>query len=291
MDENSATMNRFILSLFTACLFLFTACKKTGTGTGTGDQPTYFFSNTDWTGVANTYGYQYPQPLYLHFYDSTVVAYCLFQWYVGQDLVRNDSLVGSITSVDTVTYAAYGITTVHVNYPKTNDQQEYHFSTGNKMDGGSLNSTAPANQQFTVSVQICPPSPPDMKGTFWTTDPLDPNNPPPKGAYEYPDLVGIDFKTDGRTYYTRNGNGVELGHSFPPIILSIDFTQVGRKVYFSGYNEETFTLLGYFGVLSPDGKTLYCDTRFGGTARLPVQQNPNGAYGPSGVTPVMHRSN
>jgi hypothetical protein len=34
---------------------------------------TYFFENTQWTGIANTYGQTYPQPFYLRFNgDSTV---------------------------------------------------------------------------------------------------------------------------------------------------------------------------------------------------------------------------
>ena len=221
----------------------------------------------------------------MHIYnDSTVVAYALFTWF-GDDnsLVTADSLVGHITNIDTVTF---GPTTIYVNYPLTNDQQRYHFYPDTTLKGGSLNSMASASKQFMPMLSICPKIIPDVQGK-WTTAPLDPNNLNPPVAHQYPDLADIFFN-NGNTYYERGGQPAT--GPVPGNDITVAYEQDGRRVYFSGYNEQKSLLIQYFGVIQPDGATMFCDSRDHIDTRLPNYVETSQPYGPNGSIPTMTRT-
>src|SRR5450631_2199993 len=123
--------------LICATLFFYGCGHKDMTQPGgpTGSTGAYFFANTEWTGIANTYGQTYPQPFYLRFNgDSTVSVNALFSWYINNQFVSNDSTIGKITSIDT----SNGQTNISVNYPLSNDDQIYTIMNKNTMSGGSI---------------------------------------------------------------------------------------------------------------------------------------------------------
>ena len=289
-------MKHFALCLLAAALLLAGCKKETKPGNlptdpNTPNFPltpitTYSFANTEWTGVAETYGWIFPQPMYLKFNgDTAVTVYALFHWYEGQTFVENDSLNGTITSVDTVTY---GWTTITVNFAKTNDQQIYRIMNKNTLSGGSLNSAAAINKQYTLNLNLCTGAAPDVSGTNWDTDVV----PGSTGVYQphwYPDLETFSFKTNGTTSYTRNGVGVTIVGVTQYQELTFPYTQKGWRLFFAGYNEEKQVLLVYFGVLTPDGMTIVADTRETGVARLPSYTQINPIYGEAGATPLVHK--
>lgn len=244
----------------------------------------YFFENTEWTGVAATYGQTYQQPCYLRFNgDSTVSIYALFNWIIGGGLVAVDSIVGTVTGIDVTSTS----TTINVNFPFTNDQQIYTIIDQNKLQGGSASSTsATYYTSFSMQMQLSPNPAPSIIATSWKTDKM--TGGPTDGMYQYPDINDFDFGADGNTSYVRNGKIITYT---PPDIQKIlySYAQVGPKIYFAGYDETTDKLIGYFGILSPDGNTLFADTRNRLEARLPNYVQTIYWYGPPGSTPVTHK--
>jgi hypothetical protein len=249
----------------------------------------YFFANTEWTGLAGTYGQTYSQPCYLHFNgDTTVAVYVLFNMYSGTDVFNQDSMIGKITAIDTVTG---GQTTISVNFPLTNDQQVYTITDKNKLQGSpSATTLAAAGTQFTTSAELCPAIIPSVKGSNWNTDKMTDGG-PTDGMYEFPDISFLTFGSDGNTSYVRNGKIITYTPPEQDLLVLYEYNQTGPRLYFAGYNETTDKLLVYYGVLSPDGKTIWADTRLRQDARLPYYFQTIFWYGPPGVTPNMHKLN
>src|SRR5260221_5859081 len=164
----------------------------------------YFFENTEWTGVAATYGQEYPQPCYLRFNgDTTVSVYVLFAWIMDNvNLEYHDSTVGHITSIDTVTD---GMITIQVTFPFTSDQQVYHITDKKTLYGSpSPTSTVFYYNAFSPSLELCPKNIPSVSGTNWATNKITGSG-PAEGMYEYPDITTFGFSVDGFTSYVRNG--------------------------------------------------------------------------------------
>jgi hypothetical protein len=266
------------------------SCKKDNANPNPG-QPVnsgYFFANTDWTGVAGTYGQTYPQPCYLHFNgDTTVSVYVLFSMYKGNELISMDSMVGKITAIDTV---SDGRTSISVDFPLTNDQQMYYITDKKTLQGtASSTSQAPANMQFSTSAGLCPTVVPSVSGTVWNTDIM--HGGPTEGMYEFPDISFLTFGSDGNTSYTRNGKIITYTPPDQDQLVLYHFNQTGFRLYFAGYNETTDKLIVYYGVLSADGNTILADTRARQDARLPYYYQTIFWYGPAGVTPNTHKVN
>jgi hypothetical protein len=247
-----------------------------------------FFKNTDWTGVAGTYGQTYQQPCNLHFNgDTTVTLYALFNMVIGTSLTPFDSLVGKITAIDASNTSAI---TISVNFPFTNDQQIYTITDQNTLKGGSSSTTSAAsNTQFTVQTQICPAVIPSISGTGWNTDKM--VGGPTDGMYEFPDINALTFGTDGKTFYVRGGKFITYTPPDQIQLILYEWVQIGYRIYFAGYNEATDKLIGYYGVLSPDGNTILADARNRSDTRLPYYFQTIYWYGPPGVTPTMHKAN
>ena len=142
---------------------------------------------------------------------------------------------------------------------------------------------ADPNKPPTMQVEIAPAKPASVAGEWsgstWKQ----------AGNYAYPDLSSILFNpTDHSTIYLRNGSGILLS---PPNILQRSiYLQVGSRIYFDGFNEKYLLgqTIGYFGVMSPDGKKVFADSR-NFNARLPNYINTNEPYGPNGATPTIER--
>ena len=273
-------------TLMSAIILLFGCGKNTphkgGPGAAAG---TSFFANTEWTGVAKTYGQTYPQPFYLHFNgDTTVSVYALFAWVVGNDVVWHDSTIGKITSIET---AANGQTSIAVNYPLSNDQQVYIIDDKKMMTGGSVSSTqAAASAQYTVTLQINPAVIPSIDGTSWNTDIM--TGGPTNNMPEFPDINGIHFTGNNKMTYTRGGKIITYTPPTQDQLLIEGYQQHGPRIYFAGYNETSDLILQYFGVLAADGKTILADSRTRQYARLPNYLQTIYWYGQPGVTPVTH---
>jgi hypothetical protein len=280
-----------LITLF-SCLFFLAGCGKNNMpnpgGTGT-KASGYFFENTEWTGVAQTYGQTYPQPYYLRFNgDSTVSVYALFSWVIDNNVVQYDSVVGKITQIDTVTN---GQTTVTILYPLSHDQQTLSFSDKKTLTGGSIAaSAAPQSAQYMVNLQLNPSAIPAVNGSSWNTDKMV-NTGPTSGMYEYPDINGISFVNGNKMTYLRNGKIITYTPPTQDQLLIEGYYQSGPKLYFAGYNEESDLIIQYFGVLSADGQTIFADCRDRRYARLPNYLQTIYWYGYPGETPVTHKAN
>jgi hypothetical protein len=247
----------------------------------------YSFANTEWTGVAGTYGQTYQQPCYLKFNgDTTVVLYALFHWFIGNDDDQLDSVTGKITAVDT---SAPGATTIQVTLPFTHDQQVWTISNQNLLVGSAaVNSPAIASTEFSLHLQLCPAAVPSMKGTSWFTD-ISTITSGTK-VVDFPDLGIMSFDENNQISYIRNGKIVTYTPPTQDQLVKEGFSQRRWLVYFAGYNEEKDLLIQYFGVLSADGETLLADTRAPRVdARLPSYISTFDYYGPPGVTPNAHK--
>ena len=123
-------------------------------------------------------------------------------------------------------------------------------------------------------------------GTGWETNKM--KGGATDGMPEFPDFNDIDFGDDGNTSYVRNGKIITYT---PPDIQEIlyRYIQIGPRIYFAGYDETTDKLIEYFGILSPDGNTLYADSRARPEARLPNYVQTIYWYGQPGVTPNTHK--
>jgi hypothetical protein len=280
-------MKKYISICSCLLALIFAGCDKTNQtpGGSSGNTSGYFFENTEWTGLASTYGQTYPQPCYLRFNGVTTVSvYALFTWTLDGGLVLEDSTVGNITGIDTVTN---GVTTIKVTFPKTADQQEYVITNKNSLTGGSAaNSTVTVNNAISSSLQLCTTPFPSVKGTSWNTDKM--VGGPTDGMYQFPDIASFSFG-DAQTEYTRNGKIITYTPTTQIQIMLNQYLQEGPRIYFAGYNETTNVLIGYYGVLSSDGKTIWADTRARQDARLPYYFQTIFWYGPPGVTPTTHK--
>jgi len=284
--------------LFITSVIFLGACNKNdlpnpdGTGGSGSNSSAYFFENTDWTGVANTYGQTYQQPFYLHFNgDTTVSVYALFSWVTSATdytIVQYDSVVGKITNIDTETNSQ---TTISVTYPASNDQQIFHFQDKTNLSGGSI-ATSPAtiSAQYSFILQLNPATIPSVNGTSWNTDKMV-NTGTTNGMYEFPDINGISFIENNKMTYFRNGKTTTYTPPTQDQLLIEGYKQEGPKIYFAGFNEEQDLLIQYFGVLSADGQSILADCRNRQYARLPNYTQTIYWYGSPGVTPVMHKAN
>jgi|GEM_PF-2427190 hypothetical protein len=279
------------IGLTMGILFL-TGCGKDSIKDTSGTHPggsSNFFANTEWTGVAQTYGQTYPQPYYLRFNsDTTVSVYALFSWLIGNDIVENDSVVGKITKIDNATG---GQTSVTIQYALSGDEQVITFPDHKTLTGGSIaTSSAPQSAQYTVTLQINPASIPDVNGSSWNTDKItDPG--PTTGMYEFPDINGISFVAGNKMTYTRGGKVITYTPPTQDQLLIEGYQQRGPKLYFAGYNESSDLIIQYFGVLSADGQTIMADCRNRAYARLPNYLETIFWYGSPGVTPITHKAN
>jgi hypothetical protein len=225
-------------------------CKKAGSpGAGGNNRgPAHFFSNTEWTGTCHTVSQQYDPPCYLRFNgDTTVSVYSTFYWVLGGVEVYVDSTVGKITKID----ESGANTIIDVTFPQSSDQQEYSISNQNTLTGGSTAATtAYLDNTFLPSLQRCPAKMPSVQGTFWSSKKM-----------------------------TGGGPTDRLQ------ILLEEYSQHGPMINLAGFNEEQDLLIGYFGVLSPDGKSMFVNSR--ASFRLPNYLQTIYWYGPPGVTPII----
>jgi hypothetical protein len=258
-------------------------CKKAGSPGGGGNNrgPAYFFANTEWTGTCHTVSEEYDPPCYLRFNgDTTVSVYSTFYWILGGVEIYVDSTVGQITKIDESGAAAV----IDVTFPQSGDQQEYSITNQNTLSGGSTaTTTAYFDNTFSPSLQRCPAKMPLVAGTFWSSKKMTGGG-PTDGMYAYPDLQTFSFG-DNSTIYYRNGHIITYTPTDRLQILLEEYNQHGPMINLAGYNEEQDLLIGYFGVLSPDGKSMFVNSR--ASYRLPNYVQTIYWYGPPGVTPVL----
>ncbi|HMH21059.1 MAG TPA: hypothetical protein VK563_04760 [Puia sp.] len=261
-------------------------CKKTGKPGGSGNTGSaYFFANTEWVGTCHTVSQEYDLPCYLRFNgDTTVSVYATFTWLVGGAIVWVDSTVGHITKIDT----ANGGTAISVTFPQSGDQQVYSISNKNELAGGSIaSSPAPTNSTFNPHLQLCPKTIPNLSGDTWSSKKMTGGG-PTDGMYAYPDVQTFSFGDNSKLVFYRGGKIVTYTPTDQIQILLFGYQQVGRLIYFAGFNETTDLLIPYFGVLAADGKTILVDARRKDVARLPNYVQTIYWYGPPGVTPAIY---
>jgi hypothetical protein len=262
-----------------------TACKKAGSPAGPGNNrgPAYFFANTEWTGTIHTVSEEYDQPCYLRFNgDTTVSVYSSFIWILGGVAQYVDSTVGHITKID----ESGAATIIAVTFPQSGDQQEYSITGQNTLLGGSTAaSTANVDNTFNPSLQRCPPTTASVAGTFWSSKKM--VGGPTDGMYAYPDVQTFSFNDNNTTTYYRNGHIITYTPTDRLQILLEEYNQHGPMINFAGFNEEQDLLMGYFGVLTPDGKSMLVNSY--ASYRLPNYTQTIYWYGPPGVTPVIFK--
>jgi hypothetical protein len=271
-------------------LSCLTGCKKDKPTTpgGPGGKPVsaYFFENTEWTGACHTLSQQYDLPCYLRFNgDTTVSVYALFYWTLGGSFQAVDSVVGKITGIDTV---KGGVTTINVTIPLTGDMMVYTITNKNTIAGSTTTgSTASGYNTFSPHLQLCPAPVSSLKATSWSSKKMTGGG-ATDGMYAYPDLATFSFG-DSSQEYTRSGAIVIYTPTDHIQILLMAYSQKGSRIYLSGFNEDKDLLIGYFGVLAPDGATMLVDARAKNDARLPNYLQTIYWYGPPGVTPIIYK--
>jgi hypothetical protein len=260
-------------------------CKKNGSPAGGGNNrgPAYFFANTEWTGTCHTLSQEYDQPCYLRFNgDTTVSVYSTFTWLIGGVITYVDSTVGHITKIDMT--GANPV--IDVTFPQSGDQQEYSITGENTLAGGST-ASSPADGYSTFSPHLgrCPPTTASVASTFWSSKKM--VGGPVDGMYAYPDLQTFSFNDDNTTTYYRAGKIITYTPTDRIQILLEEYNQRGPMINMAGFNEEQDLLIGYFGVISPDGKSMFVSSH--ASFRLPNYLQTIYWYGPPGVTPVIYK--
>jgi hypothetical protein len=278
---------KYIIRIFFVLVVtgLFTSCKKDNKGpAGAHPGSGYFFENTEWAGTCHTVSQEYDLPCYLRFNgDTTVSVYSTFNWILNGALVYVDSVVGDVTAIDTTN----GSTLISVNYPSSGDQQVYSISNKNELAGGSIaTSTAYFDNTFNPHLQLCPKTIPSLSGTSWSSKKMTGGG-PTDGMYAYPDLQTFTFADDNKLVFYRAGHIITYTPTDHIQILLEEYNQDGRRIYLAGYNEESDLLIGYFGVLAADGKTMLVNSR--ASYRLPNYIQTIYWYGPPGVTPTIYQ--
>ena len=257
------------------------SCKKTGQPGGGNNATGYFFKNTEWTGTCHTISQQYDRPAYARFNsDSSVTVYSTFDLILNSVYTPTDSLRGTITAIDSLADGGFN---VKLNFPLIGEQQIWVLHPNSLMSGSALSS----NNSFAASLEKCPATMASLKSTSWSSRIMTGGG-PTDGMYAYPDVATFAFG-DISQEFTRNGHIVTYTPTDTIQALLMSYKQIGPRVYFSGFNESSGLLIGYFGVLSPGADTMWVDTRAKNSARLPNYLQTIYWYGPPGVTPVIYK--
>ncbi|MEO5564188.1 MAG: hypothetical protein ABIR18_12155 [Chitinophagaceae bacterium] len=262
------------------------ACEKKGGVTSPAPQQGYagFLKNTEWVGVLNGNGYQYPPPSCMKFNpDNTITVFAPFWFNVNGVFESVDSIKGKIKSIDSL---ADGRTRIAVNFPYINDQLI------DITDRKRLTCVKADLSNWTFQLELFPTTGISVKGTTWC-GPLLPGAVPGPGAFAYPDLSSIQFlgNKDVTVYY-KDGQIVPAqptpqGPSGGGA-LEAAYLQKGAMVFMSGYKENGIILMDYFGVLMPSGDKMMVHSG-SGHARLPNYIHTSAPYGPIGATPIIHK--
>jgi hypothetical protein len=287
MTKSCAMKNRTKIACLLIAIGFMTGCKKTNNSPGSGGNGSpYFFANTEWVGIAHTLSQEYDLPCYMRFNgDTGVSVYATFTWLVNSAIQYVDSVVGHITAIDTTG----GSMLIRVSFPQSGDQQVYSISGKNTLAGGSTtSSTASPYNTFSPHLQLCPSKVPSLLGTSWSSKKMTGGG-PTDGMYAYPDLQTFSFGSDKNLVFYRGGHIITYTPTDHIQILLEAYSQVGRRIYFAGFNEASDLLIGYFGVLAADGTTMLVDSRRKDVARLPNYLQTIYWYGPPGVTPTIYQ--
>jgi hypothetical protein len=269
-----------------ACLAIFFAgCKKNGV-TLPATQTSYadFLKNTEWVGVMDRNGYQYPPPCCLKFKpDNNITVWAPFWINVNGVFETPDSINGKINTIDSL---PDGRTRITVKFLYLNDQVIYITNRKSLI----CVSTDP-NKPTTFQLELFPTAGYSVKGTTWC-GPLMPGAAPSSGYYAYPDLSSIGFlgNKDVTVYY-RGGNIVPESPTpqIPtPGALEVVYRQKGAMIFMSGYKENGIVLMDYFGVLLPSGDKMMVHSG-SYEARLPNYIITTAPYGPLGTTPIIYK--
>jgi hypothetical protein len=263
----------------------FTACKKSGSVLPPQPPKGYagFLENTEWVGVLNGNGYQYPPPCCMKFKpDNAITVYAPFWFNDNGVYVSPDSINGKIKSIDSL---PDGKTRITANFPYINDQ------VINITNRKTLSCVYADLSNWTFQLELFPATGFSVKGTTWS-GPLMPGAAPSSGYCAYPDLSSIRFLGDkNSTIYYRNGQIVPAQPTpqSPGVgALEAAYAQKGAMVFMSGYKENGIILMSYFGVLLPSGDKMMVHSG-SGEARLPNYIHTTAPYGPIGVTPVIYK--
>jgi len=272
-------------------LIIAVAFWLTGCGKDKGNTPAVqqsfadFLKNTEWVGTMDGNGFQYRPPCSLKFNsDNTFTMYSIFIFYPSGVEERRDSIIGTISSIDSLPDGRTRITTNITTSFNGGSTQSIYITDRQKLQGISSSQSSE-----TFSLSLFPATGINVRGTW-------------RGragtiydhyTFAYPDLTTIIFhddETPPATYYGRNGQPVLL--TPPNVSLKFIYKQKGARVYFAGYNETRGTgdisMIPYFGVLLPSGdKMMVHSLDF--YARLPNHILTSEPYGPNGVTPIIQR--
>jgi len=272
------------------CIFFFACCKDDYAINPTQLDFATFLKNTEWVGVLDGSGYQYPRPCSIEFHeDNTFTIHALFVLFPSGVEENRDNITGTINSIDSLPDGRIHIrTSIAANFSYTGTgfmpviTESIYITNRQKLVGMSSDPT----RQPTFQLELFPDDV-SVDGE-WSGKPRT----SPGANYEYPDVSSIKFSAaEGVTYYVRGG--VSVVQFAPNDLFRVVYQQKGARVYMAGFNEnfsqpDTRAAIPYFGVLLPSGDKMMVDSR-DMNARLPNYVNTNQPYGPSGVTPVISR--
>ena len=262
----------FLSVCLVACTLLFwSSCKKTRNG----PPPTtgaFSFANAEYTGIANVGNHYYPRPVSIRFNaDSSMSIFSFILLNSEYSVVK-----GKVTNV---AVNAQGQTEVTVVYGFPASEKQFNGPQMYTIAADKTTITGGAFPLYEIvgSLKLFPAKAPSVAGT-WNA---------PNGFY--PDVAGMSFGTDSTATYVYNGKILTYGDD-PTTAVHIGYKQDGGRLNFYGVNVPRNEIsLKYYGVLTPDGNTMYLDSYQFNAARLPSIYGGSEIYGTIGLTPSMKR--
>jgi hypothetical protein len=238
-----------------------------------------FPQDTEWVGVLDRSGYQFPPPAYLRFKENDqLVVYAPHFFVEGGNLIRPDSVNGSITSITEVDGATIEVKADIEHYG------EVTMTIKDKRTLTSISTNANKPMPFTLELYDTPLA--SLSGTVWS-GPVMTGPGPTAGMVAYPDLSTIVFDQFS-TFYGRGGVLFEMTPQTPGNLAQSAYQKKRAMVTMWGFNETNALLIDYFGVLLPGNDRMMVYSGVSG-ARLPYYAQTIPWDGPIGQTPIIKK--
>lgn len=262
---------QFIYAMAFALLFL-NSCKKTQNGPPPPITTSGFsFANTEYTGTAHAGNDYYPRPISIRFNaDSSMSTFTYILLNAGYSTIKG--------KVMKVAANAQGGTDITVQYSFPSTEAQYNAPQLYTISADKNSLTGGAFPLFAISgnLKLFPDKAPAVTG-HWAT---------PNGYY--PEVANMSFGEDGTAVYQGFDGKVLTYPGDATQVIHAKWTQDGGRVTFFGINAaQNYAIIPFYGVLTPDGKTMFLDSYDFLHAELPYPNQP--AFGPIGATPNMQK--
>lgn len=267
------------LTLCSLCLAVVLAACSSDDDANAPQGAKEFPHDTEWVGVLDRNGYQYPPPAYLRFKENDkLVVYAPHFFVEDGTLIRPDSINGSLTSITEVDDATIDVKADIEHYG------EVTMTIKDKRTLTAISTNANKPVPFTLELYDTPLA--SLSGSIWS-GPVMTGSGPTVGMVAYPDLSTIVFDQFD-TYYGRGGRLFEMTPQTPGNLAKSGYQKKRAMVFMRGFNETNALLIDYFGVLLPGNDKMMVYSGVSG-ARLPYYTQTIPWNGPIGQTPIIEK--